>query len=81
MKALLSHLGAWAPMAEQKAVAAYLSKTEAVSKYLLTFKSALEDRLKKIHAGFSLLKQKGYPVDSVAPQPDIYLTVKIDITV
>jgi len=79
MKALLSHIGAWAPMAEQKAVAKYLLQTENVKNYLATFKASLETRLKKIYEGFIALKQKGFPVDAVAPQAAIYLTIKIDI--
>ncbi len=79
MKAILSHLGAWAPMAEQKAVANYLVQKEAIAKYLTHFKSELEERLRNIHAGFIALKEKGYSVDSVTPQAAIYLTIKIDL--
>jgi aspartate aminotransferase len=80
MKALLSHVGAWAPMAEQKAVAVYLKQTEDINAYLLTFKAALEERLRKIYAGFISLKEKGYNVDAIAPQAAIYLTIKLDLT-
>ncbi|MCW3087082.1 MAG: aspartate aminotransferase, partial [Sediminibacterium sp.] len=80
MKALLSHLGAWAPMAEQKAVAKYLVQKEAIAKYLDNFKSEVEERLRSIHAGLIALKEKGYRVDSVTPQAAIYLTIKIDLT-
>ncbi len=79
MKALLSHLGAWAPMAEQKAVAKYLVQNEAIAKYLTHFKSEIEARLRSIHAGFIALKEKGYSVDSVSPQAAIYLTIQIDL--
>jgi aspartate aminotransferase len=79
MKALLSHIGAWAPMAEQKAVAQYLLQDDAINNYLKTFKEALEERLRKIYNGFIALKQKGYPIDAIAPQAAIYLTIKIDI--
>jgi aspartate aminotransferase len=79
MKALLSHIGAWAPMAEQKAVAQFLLLDDAITNYLHTFKQALEERLRKIYNGFISLKQKGYPVDAIIPQAAIYLTIKIDI--
>jgi len=79
MKALLSHIGAWAPMAEQKAVAQYLLQDDAISNHLKTFKQALEERLRKIYNGFISLKQKGYLVDAIVPQAAIYLTIKIDI--
>src|SRR3954468_7678943 len=80
MKALLSHIGAWAPMAEQKAVTQYLLHDDAISKHLKNFKEALEYRLRKIYNGFITLQQKGYPVNAIAPQAAIYLTIKIDIT-
>jgi len=79
MKALLSHLGAWAPMAEQKAVAAYLLQKENVEKYFRHFKSEIEKRLHLFYDGFIALKQKGFTVDAVAPQAAIYLTIKIDL--
>ena len=79
MKSLLSHIGAWAPMAEQKAVAEYLLQTDAVTNYLISFKAALEDRLVKIYDGFMALKQKGYAVDAITPQAAIYLTIKLDL--
>lgn len=79
MKAINSHLGAWAPMAEQHAVAKYLGQTEAVDTYLAHFKSALEDRLNRIYEGFQQLKREGFSVDAVAPQAAIYLTIKIDL--
>ncbi|MEO7531679.1 MAG: pyridoxal phosphate-dependent aminotransferase [Sediminibacterium sp.] len=79
MKAILSHVGAWAPMAEQKAVAKYLLDKAAITKYLVHFKAEIEERLRNIHAGFIALKEKGYTVDSVTPQAAIYLTIKIDL--
>lgn len=79
MKAILSHIGAWAPMAEQKAVAKYLTQEENIQRYLINFKAEIETRLKALYAGFIDLKQKGYHVEAVAPQAAIYLTVKIDL--
>ncbi|MCK9403504.1 MAG: pyridoxal phosphate-dependent aminotransferase [Chitinophagaceae bacterium] len=79
MKAILSHLGAWAPMAEQKAVAKYLVQNDAITKYLSHFKSEIEERLRSIYAGFIQLKKKGFSVDAISPQAAIYLTIKIDL--
>ncbi len=79
MKALLSHLGAWAPMAEQKAVAKYLPMKAAISKYLDHFKAEIEFRLQTIYKGFIALKARGYSVDAVSPQAAIYLTIKINL--
>lgn len=79
MKALLSHIGAWSPMAEQKATAKFLLQKDVVETYLSSFKQELEDRLWAIYNGIIALKGRGYPVDAVAPQAAIYLTIKIDL--
>ncbi len=80
MKAILTHIGAWAPMAEQKATAAFLLEKEKIDEYLQTFRAAVSDRLQRIHAGFSELKKEGFRVDVLAPEAAIYLTIKIDLT-
>ena len=79
MKAINTHLGAWAPMAEQKAVAAFLPQTAAITKYLTGFKAAVSERLFAIHTALQQLKTEGFPVDSIAPQAAIYLTIKLDL--
>lgn len=79
MNAILSHIGAWAPMAEQKATAIFLSKTKEIEEYLHGFKKEIGERLFRIHEGFQRLKKEGFNVDAVAPQAAIYLTVKIDL--
>ncbi len=79
MKAILSHVGAWSPLPEQKATAKYLMQKGSVDQYLKLFKSEIAERLEKIHAGFIQLKKEGFSVDAVAPQAAIYLTVKIDL--
>jgi len=79
MKALLSHVGAWAPMAEQKATADFLQDMPAVDAALDHIKQELEKRLWAIHEGFEKLKNKGYHVDAISPQAAIYLTVKLDL--
>jgi aspartate aminotransferase len=80
MKAILTHIGAWAPMAEQKATAVFLMQKEKIDLYLATFKAAVADRLRRIHDGFVDLKKEGFPVDVLAPEAAIYLTIKIDLS-
>lgn len=79
MKAINSHIGSWAPMAEQKAVARFLVNKPAVDRYLTTFKSEIETRLSRIFEGFQQLKNEGYAVDAIAPQAAIYLAVQINL--
>lgn len=79
MKAILTHIGAWAPMAEQKAVAQYFSNRNNIKTYLSNFKKEIEDRLHAIYNGFIQLKNEGFSVDAIAPEAAIYLTIKIDL--
>jgi len=79
IRALLSHVGAWAPMAEQKATANFLTQKQAIDQYLVHFKNELQDRLNAIYKGVIAMKEKGLPVDCITPQAAIYLTIKIDL--
>ncbi|HEU4632672.1 MAG TPA: aminotransferase class I/II-fold pyridoxal phosphate-dependent enzyme [Flavisolibacter sp.] len=79
MKAILSHVGAWAPMPEQKGLTKFLADKEAINVYLAHFKSEIEERLRRIYEGFINLKNEGYAVDAVSPEAAIYLTIKIDL--
>jgi aspartate aminotransferase len=79
MKAFLSHIGAWAPMAEQKATAKFLVQKELIQQHFIRFKAELELRLNKIYEGLMELKALGYNVDAITPQASIYLTISFNL--
>ncbi len=79
MRSLNSHIGSWAPMAEQHAVARFLTNDNEVQSFLDHFKSEVDIRLRKIYEGFQQLKKDGFPVDAIIPQAAIYLTVQINL--
>lgn len=79
MRGLNSHVGSWAPMAEQKAVSKFLDQKEAVNEYFTEFKREIAYRLNNLADGFLELKREGFPVDAITPQAAIYLTVQIDL--
>lgn len=79
MKQIMTHIGAWAPMAEQKALAVYLQNKPAIENYLAHFKKEIELRLTAIYEGLMQLKAAGFSVDAIQPEAAIYLTVKVDI--
>ncbi len=79
MKAILSHVGAWAPKAEQVATADFLKNKKAVDSYLVKFKSEISKRLQDFYDGFVMLRKEGFQVDAIAPQAAIYLTVRLDL--
>ena len=80
MKQIMTHIGAWAPMAEQKALSLYLQDRPAIESHLTEFKEKIEERLTEIYNGFMQLKTAGFPVDAIKPEAAIYLTVKVDAT-
>lgn len=79
MRAILSHVGAWAPKAEQVATAKFLANDDAVNNFLTDFKSEIEERLEALYEGFCHLKKDGFRVDAITPQAAIYLTVQFDL--
>jgi aspartate aminotransferase len=80
MKAIVGHMGAWAPKAEQVAMAKYIVEEVKVNAYLDKLKSRIQVSLNSLHNGFQQLKADGFSVDSIAPMGAIYLTLKIDYT-
>jgi aspartate aminotransferase len=73
---LLSHAGAWAPKAEQNAVAAFLNDEAAIAEFRVEMDARLAERLTAMHEGFSALKAEGLPVDSINPQGAIYFSAQ-----
>lgn len=79
MKAILTHVGAWAPKAEQLASAKYLNDLKIYDAFIKEQKSKIFDRLEGFYEGFMDLKKEGHKVDAIAPQAAIYLTIKFDL--
>ena len=79
MKSILSHIGAWAPKAEQHASAVYMNEDEKVDTFLVKFKKNVHDRLEAFYKGFKELKKEGFKINVIAPQAAIYLTVQFDL--
>lgn len=71
---LLSHAGAWAPRAEQAAVAEFLRDERAISAFREEMDSKIAERLLAMRKGFEDLRACGYPVDSINPQGAIYFS-------
>lgn len=79
IKMILTHVGAWAPKAEQVATAAYLNDTVNYDLYLSDIKTKINDRLVGFYNGFKALKTEGFNVDAIAPEAAIYLTVQFNL--
>jgi aspartate aminotransferase len=78
MKAIVGHMGAWSPKAEQVAMADFLRQEGPVNEYLGDLKTKIQASLTTLHEGFQQLKSAGLQVDSIEPMGAIYLTVKVD---
>jgi aspartate aminotransferase len=77
MSAILGHVGAWAPRAEQVATVALLDDPAACAAYNRVYLQGIQRRLDLLHGAFQAMKTKGLPVESIAPMGAIYLTVRI----
>src|SRR5262249_5211924 len=44
-----------------------------------TLKAKVKERLDALHAGFAQMQREGFPVEAIAPQGAIYLSVRFDL--
>lgn len=77
MAAILGHIGAWAPRAEQVAAAVFLEDTAAQAAFRATYLPAIQRRLDALHRGLERMRAKGLPVEALPPMGAIYLTARI----
>lgn len=79
MKSILTHVGAWAPKAEQIATANFLMDNKAYTDFMTTQKQKISDRLFSFYEGLNDLSSDGYPISVIKPEAAIYLTVEFDL--
>ena len=80
MSGLLGHVGAWAPKAEQSAVAAMLGDDAAMKSYRATMIAGLRERLDALYAGISAMRSERCAVEVLAPEGAIYLSARFALT-
>ena len=68
MNAIMSHIGSWAPMAEQKAVASFLLKRRQLMLFWRGSRRGWQSGCTGFTMGFKELKGEGYGVDVLAPE-------------
>jgi aspartate aminotransferase len=76
MSGLLGHMGAWAPKAEQSAVASFLSDAEAMRAYHDRMVTGVRERLDMLFQGIEAMRAAGLPVQAIAPEGAIYLSAR-----
>lgn len=80
MRDILGHVGAWAPRAEQVAVARYLGMNDEIEAFHDTMIREVRARLDLLYEGFESMRSEGLPVRAIVPQGAIYLSVRFDLT-
>ena len=80
MSGLLGHVGAWAPKAEQGAVAAMLGDDAAMRSYRATMIAGLRERLDALYAGIFTMRSERCAVEVLAPEGAIYLSARFALT-
>jgi aspartate aminotransferase len=79
MRDIIGHIGAWAPKAEQLAVASFLRQKDEIAAFHEEMIRELRLRLDALYDGIMAMKREGLPVDAIAPQGAIYLSVQFDL--
>ncbi|HYK03517.1 MAG TPA: aminotransferase class I/II-fold pyridoxal phosphate-dependent enzyme [Thermoanaerobaculia bacterium] len=79
MSDILGHIGAWAPRAEQLAVAQFLTQHDDIAAFHDTMIRELRLRLDTLYDGLMAMKRDGLPVDAIAPQGAIYLSAQFHL--
>ena len=78
LKPLISHMGAWAPRAEQVALAGFLRDREAVESFQDHLVAGVGERLDTLYKGFADMKADGYPVECIAPEGAVFLSLRLN---
>lgn len=79
MRDIIGHMGAWAPKAEQLAVATFLHRPDEIEEFHEHMVRELQLRLGALYDGLMAMRREGLPVNAIAPQGAIYLSVQFDL--
>ncbi|CAN5417323.1 pyridoxal phosphate-dependent aminotransferase [soil metagenome] len=80
MSGLLGHVGAWAPKAEQSAVASLLADEAAMRGYRAEIVAGVRERLDLLYTGIGTLRSERCHVEVLAPEGAIYLSARFGLT-
>lgn len=76
---IVSHVGAWAPRAEQVATALLMMRDDVIDAYHETMHKEVELRLRALYDGFAAMQQSGLSVHAIEPMGAIYLSVQFNL--
>lgn len=76
MADISTHVGAWAPRAEQVATARLLADEAYVDGFVASMREEIRQRLDALAAGLAALARDGFPVETTQPQGAMYLSAR-----
>jgi aspartate aminotransferase len=79
MENILTHVGTWAPRAEQVATARLLDDMDAIAAFRLALIAGVQQRLTLLYSAIQDLKAAGHPVDATEPMGAIYLSARFNL--
>ena len=79
MENILTHVGTWAPRAEQIATARLLDDLDAVAAFRESLISGVQQRLQLLYSAIQEFGNAGHPVDAIEPMGAIYLSARFDL--
>jgi aspartate aminotransferase len=80
MENVLTHVGTWAPRAEQIATARLLDDLDAVSSFRDSLVAGVQQRLQLLYSAIHDFKAAGHAVDAIEPMGAIYLSARFNLT-
>lgn len=79
MENILTHVGTWAPRAEQIATAKLLDNLDAVATFRQSLVAGVQQRLQLLYGAIQQFKSAGHAVDAIEPMGAIYLSARFDL--
>jgi aspartate aminotransferase len=79
MENVLTHVGTWAPRAEQVATAKLLDDTNAIATFRESLVAGVQQRLQLLHSAIQEMKAAGHAVDATEPMGAIYLSARFNL--
>ena len=79
MENILTHVGTWAPRAEQIATAQLLDAPDEIASFRASLVAGVQERLQLLYGAIQAFKAAGHAVDAAEPMGAIYLSARFDL--
>jgi len=79
MENVLTHVGTWAPRAEQLATARLLDDADAIATFRESLIAGVQERLQLLFSAIQQFKAAGHAVDATEPMGAIYLSARFNL--